>query len=233
MRIRRPVRSAVISLLLLGLLASCSSDTPSSDLPDGMLLLTASANAMDDVDSLRFALTVEGGRPSNFQITEASGVITSEGAVSAVAQVLQGSTLVEYEYIVAEDTPYLKGPTGGFREVPQAIYSRIFNPTGLLAGERSFPNALRQITEATTEAEERVNGVNTYRIRAGLDPSLVEGLTLLASGREREATLWVATEGRHLVKAEVAFTVPGQDDDTVVTVDLSEFNEPVEIEAPV
>lgn len=233
MRSRRPVRNAVVSILVLTLLAACSRGTPAADLPDGVLLLTASANAMDDVENLRFALTVEGGRPSAFQITEANGVITAGGDVSAAAQVLQGSTLVEYEYIVAGGTPYLKGPTGGFQQVPQAISNRIFNPTGLLAGERSLPSALRQITEATTQAEERVNGVATYRITADLNPSLVEGLALLASGGGRETTLWVARQSRELVKAQISFAVPRQDEETLLTVDFSEFNEPVEIQAPV
>jgi len=218
--------------LVLAVLAGCSRDGPASDLPEGRTLLTESADALDEVNALSFVLNVQGERPSAFQIRDAEGAITREGGVTATAQVLQAGELVEYEYIVADGVPYLKGPTGGFRPVPEAIYNRIFNPTGLLAGERSLPNALRRVTEATTEDTEAVDGVDTYRVRGNLDPTLVEGLSLLASGREGEATLWVDQDSKQLVRARMPFTLAGQEGETVVTVTLSRFNEPVEIQAP-
>ncbi|MEX0789979.1 MAG: LppX_LprAFG lipoprotein, partial [Actinomycetota bacterium] len=146
------IRPLLLPLMLFALvLGACSNDEPASDQPDATQLLTESADAMDGTSTVNFILRVEGDRPSNFQITDAAGTITREGAVSATAKVLQAGTLVEYEYIVAADVPYLKGPTGGFRQVPEAVYSRIFDPTGLLSGERSLPNALREVEDATTE----------------------------------------------------------------------------------
>ncbi len=219
--------------VVLAFLAACSQDKASDSLPDGRSLLTDSSEAMEDVTTVRFHLTVEGDRPSNFQITEADGVITADGGVSATAKVLQAGSLVEYEYVVAGNLPYLKGPTGGFRQVPEAIYNRIFNPTGLLSGERSLPSALREVIEATTEDEEEVDGVAAYRIKGDLDPSDVEGLALLASGAAGEATMWVDRESKELVRARIPFTLSGQEGETVVTVTLSGFNEPADIKAPV
>jgi lipoprotein LprG len=231
---RNPVtRLLLIPLLLVALTAACSEDEPASGLPGGKQLLTRSADAMDGVNSVHFVLKVEGDRPSNFQITDAEGQITREGGVSASAKVLQAGTLVEYEYIVADEIPYLKGPTGGFRQVPEAIYSRIFDPTGLLSGERSLPNALRKVENATTEDEDDVDGVDTYRVKGDLDPTQVEGLSLLASGVEGEATIWVNKDTKEMVRARVPFTISGQDGETVVTVTLSEFNAPADIKAPV
>lgn len=222
-----------ICALLLMVLAACRGGAPGRDLPNGRTLLTQSADALDQVNSLSFVLKVEGDRPSNFQITDANGAITREGGVTATAQVLQAGQLVEYQYIVAGGAPYLKGPTGGFRPVPEAIYSRIFNPSGLLTGERSLPNALRKVTEATTEDTEEVEGVDTYRIKGNLDPTLVEGLSLLASGAEGETTMWVNQQNKQLVRAQVPFTISGQEGETVVTVTLSRFDEPVDIQPPV
>jgi lipoprotein LprG len=225
--------SVVVALLLAGLLAGCSQDRSSDSLPDGRSLLVQSSDAMDEVNTLRFSLQVEADRPSNFQITEAEGVITADGGVSAAAKVLQAGTLVEYEYIVAGGVPYLKGPTGGFRQVPEAIYSRIFNPSGLLSGERSLPAALREVTEASTEDTEEVEGVPTYRIKGDLDPRNVEGLSLLASGAEGDTTMWVARDSKQLIRAQMPFMLSGRDEETVVTVTLSGFNEPADITAPV
>lgn len=221
------------ALVLTASLTACGGDAPADDLPSGRTLLTQSADALDDVTSLRFVLNVEGARGTTFQIQNAEGAITREGGVTATAQVMQAGQLVEYEYIVANNVPYLKGPTGGFRPVPEAIYSRIFNPTGLLVGERSLPNALRKVTEATTEDTEEVEGVETYRIKGNLDPTLIEGLSLLASGAEGDATVWVHQENKQLVRARVPFSVPGEEGETVVTVTLSHFNEPVDIRPPV
>lgn len=230
MRIRR----LLIPLTMLAfLLSSCAEDAPVSDLPDGTGLLTESAGAMDGASTVDFVLRVEGDRPSNFQITEAEGTITREGAVSASAKVLQAGTLVEYGYIVVEDVPYLKGPTGGFRQVPVAIYNRIFDPTGLLSGERSLPNALRAVEGATTEGTEDIDGVSTYRVGGELDPSQVEGLSLLASGAAGDATIWVNADTKELVRARVPFTISGEDGETVVTVSLSNYNAPADIVAPV
>ena len=220
-------------LLIAALLGACSEEEPASGLPDGKQLLTESADALDGTDTVAFDLRVEGDRPSNFQITEANGTITREGGVSATAKVLQAGTLVEYEYIVADNVPYLKGPTGGFRQVPEAIYSRIFDPTGLLSGERSLPNALRKVEQATTEDEEEIDGIDTYRVKGDLDPTEVEGLSLLASGVEGEATVWVNKDTKEMVRARVPFTISGEDGETVVTVTLSRFNEPADIKAPV
>lgn len=229
MKTRR--RSALV-LLLAFVLAACSQGGPESDLPDGRTLLIESADALDDVDSLSFVLNVQTDQPTAFQIQDAEGSITRDGGVTARAQVLQAGQLVEYEYIVAAGVPYLKGPTGGFRPVPEAIYNRIFNPVGLLTGERSLPNALRQVDQATTEDTEAVDGVDTYRIRGKLNPTLVEGLALLASGSEGDTTLWVDQDTRQLIRARLPFTVPGRDGETVVTVTLSRFGEPVDIQAP-
>ncbi|CAN5856865.1 N/A [soil metagenome] len=230
MRTRRPLIPILVLALILG---ACSKDEPASGLPDGTQLLTESADAMDGASTVGFILKVEGDRPSNFQITDAEGTITREGAVSANAKVLQAGTLVEYEYIVAGDVPYLKGPTGGFRQVPQAIYSRIFDPTGLLGGERSLPNALREVRNAITEDTEEIDGIDTYRITGELDPTQVEGLSLLASGAAGESTLWINTDTKELVRARVPFTIPGEDGETVVTVSLSDYNAPADIQAPV
>jgi lipoprotein LprG len=232
--IRRPrYRFVALAVALSALLAGCSQDRTSDSLPDGRSLLVQSSDAMDEVTSVRFSLRVEADRPSNFQISEADGVITADGGVSAAAKVLQAGTLVEYEYIVAGNVPYLKGPTGGFRQVPEAIYNRIFNPSGLLSGERSLPNALREVTEATTEDTEEVDGVSTYRIKGDLDPRNVEGLSLLASGAEGETTMWVDRESKRLVRASLPFELSGREEKTVVTVTLSGFNEPADIKAPV
>ena len=214
------------------LLAGCggSSDTGQS-LPEGQALLNQSAGAMLDVTSVAFRLDVE-GRLSAFQVKDATGVIRSDAKAKATAQVIQGSRLVEYEYVLADGKIYLKGATGGFQEVPPTIAARIFNPTALLTGEKSLSQGLAKSRDAKTEAEERVDGVEAYRVEATVNSADVEGLTLLASGSSQGATLWIAKDTSHLVKAVLPFKVADREE-TVVTVTFSAFNENVEITPPI
>jgi lipoprotein LprG len=224
--------SAVVVALLLALaLAGCRGDSERERLPDAKTLLQRSADAMSKVTSLAFDLNIE-GELSSFQIKQATGVIRSDGKARANAQLNQGQQLVEYEYVLVDGRSYLKGPTGPFREVPPEITARFFDPTKLLTGERSLANGLAQSREATTEAEDEVAGVETYRIKATVSANRVEGLALLASGRLEETTLWIDRDTNQLVRAQLPFQL-GSRDPNVVTVTFSKFNENVEISPPI
>jgi len=214
------------------LLAGCGgSDEERKNLPEGKALLNQSAGAMLDVTSVAFKLNVE-GRLTAFQVKDATGVIRSDAKAKATAQVSQGGRLVEYQYVLVDGQIYLKGATGGFQEVPPTIAGRIFNPTALLTGEKSLSQGLAKSRDAKTEAEEDVDGVEAYRVEATVNSADVEGLTLLASGSSQGATLWIAKDTSHLVKAVLPFKVADREE-TVVTVTFSDFNENVEITPPV
>lgn len=186
---------------------------------------------MARVNTVRFSLEVD-GTVSGFQITQAEGSLTADGRVSSTAKVFQAGQLVDYEYVAADGRTYLKGPTGGFRELPPAIYGRLFNPATLLRQDRGLPTALRSMTGLKTQAREPVGGVDAYRIRGRLDPSKLEGLSLLASGSEQTATIWISRESSYLLKARLPFKVPGENQPTVVTVSFTDFNKPVDIQPP-
>jgi lipoprotein LprG len=225
-------RFFALLLSLAFLLAGCGgSDADKEKLPEGKALLNQSAGAMLDVTSVAFTLNVE-GRLSTFQVKDATGVIRSDGKAKATAQVSQGGRLVEYQYVLVDGKTYLKGATGGFQEVPATIAARIFNPTALLTGEKSLSKGLAKSRNAKTEAEEKVDDVDAYRVKAKINPADVEGLTLLASGSSQEATLWIAKDMSHLVKAVLPFKLTEREE-TVVTVTFSDFNENVEITPPI
>lgn len=225
-------RFFALLLAIVVLLAGCGGDSESEKkLPEGEALLNQSAGAMLDVTSVAFKLNVEGPL-SAFQVKDATGVITTDGKAQATAQVSQAGRLVEYEYVLVNGKIYLKGATGGFQEVPATIAGRIFNPTALLTGEKSLSKGLAKSRDAKTEAEEEVEDVEAYRVKAKINPADVEGLILLASGSAQEATLWIAKDTSHLVKAVLPFKL-GDREETVVTVTFSDFNENVEITPPI
>ncbi|MDQ4148887.1 MAG: LppX_LprAFG lipoprotein [Actinomycetota bacterium] len=185
---------------------------------------------MSNLSSVRFSLDVE-GTIAGFQLREASGIVTREGDVSAIAKVNTAGQLVEYEVIVADGITYLRGPTGGFSEVPQEFASRFYDPRRLL-DEAAIGRTMREARNARTEALENVNGQPAYRIRADFDTSLVQGLSLVAPNQQSvRATVWLERESSRLVRARLPFE-NSRGEETVLTVNLSNYNEPAVIEAP-
>jgi lipoprotein LprG len=201
-------------------------------LPEAKPLLERGAKAMAEVQSVRFKLDVE-GTVSGLQIKEATGVMTREGDLSATAKVLQQGQLVEYEYVVADQGAYLKGPTGGFQALPPALAARIYDPSKLLDTTTGLRRTLAGAEDAKTQAAETVDGAATYRIQAKVSPELVQGLSVLSQGRRRlDATLWVDQESGRLIQARVPFKSAGSGEQTVFKVKLSDFNDPVDIKPP-
>jgi lipoprotein LprG len=226
--VKRFVTLVLVAALLL---AGCGGGAERKKLPEAKTLLRQSADAMSEVTSLAFDLKIE-GELSSFQIKDARGVIRSDGKARANAHLNQGGQIVEYDYVLVDGRSYLKGPTGGFREVPPEITARFFDPTQLLSGDKSLANGLAKSTKAKTEAADEVDGVKTYRVKATVDVNKVEGLSLLASGRLEEVTLWIDRETKQLVKTTLPFQL-GSREPNKVTVTFSKFNENVEITPPV
>lgn len=225
-----------LTFLALTAIVACGQDpagTPpdADELPDARRLLSASAEAMTELSSVRFVIDID-GELSGSQVQQAVGQVSAEGDVSASAKLYQGGRLVEVEYIRVDGTSYLKLATGGFREISEAVAARIFDPAALLDAERGIPTALAAATDPNTQAREKVGGVDAYRVTASLDPELVEGLSLLVAGQEQPFTLWISAADNLLLKSTVTFQDPDNDDETRLTVAFSEFNGDVDIQPP-
>ncbi|MGQ0679771.1 MAG: LppX_LprAFG lipoprotein [Actinomycetota bacterium] len=228
------MRKFICLALLLVVLSACSGGGSSSaaDLPDAQTLLEQSAEVMAGVTSVAFELTIDGDI-AGLGVRSAQGNITADRKVKATALVSVGGRTVEYQYISVDDRSFLKGPTGGFQDVPEQLATSFFNPGGLLSGDKSLSKGLTLSTDAITEAEEEVNGEPAYRIKATVNPAAVEGLTLLASSSsDQQATLWISKADKYLVKASMTSDIDTAEDKPVLTVTFSDFNENVEITAP-
>jgi lipoprotein LprG len=202
------------------------------ELPEGRPLLQKAAKAMAGIETMRFKLDVD-GTISGLMIKQAEGAVTRDGNVSARADVAQGGQLVEYEYVLAGGTAYLKGPTGGFRPLPPHFATRIYNPSKLLDGEAGLSRTLAEAQDPETQAEERLDGVATYRVRARMSTDTLQGVSALAAGQERlDSVVWIDRDSGRLVQASVPFKPAGSDEEAVFTVRLSNFNEPVDIKPP-
>lgn len=214
--------------------AACTGGSPGSptgSLPDGAGLLRESAKAMSELKTVRFDLAVDGTIPG-VAIRSAEGELTRDGDVKGTAQLTQGGGSSEIEFVMVDDSLYLKGPTGGFQELPSSFAASVYDPSKILDAEVGVPAMIAGATQAKTEAVEDVDGTQTYRIAVTVPKDklavLLPGVSSDLSGH-----LWVATaDPKRLVRAKMDVPAEGGGSPASVTMTLSGFDEPVTITPP-
>ena len=216
----------------------CTTDTTpgeTANLPDAARLLGESASAVRDVRSAHFTMTVNGSIPG-ISVQTAEGDLTREGgpaggAKGTVKLTLAGQ-LIEGEFVLVDDSLYLKGPTGTFQRYPSSLTSEYYDPSAILDPDRGFAKVLTSITGATTEAREKVDGTSAYKItgRAGKDAvgNIVPGVE-----SEVDITVWLDEDGMHLpIRTLVTFPKPDGEDAPTVDVVVSDLDKPVTVTPP-
>lgn len=224
--------AALISTVLLALLAGCSASDPSDDLPPATALLTRSADAMRTVQTAAVAIEVDPAATA-VPIRSATGRLTADGQADGTAVIsLFGSPPVEYQLVVTGGTLYLKGATGGYQKLPLAVATGIYDPTAVLNPERGIAALLSSADNPTTQARETTDGVDSYRVAATFRPeqvtALVPGVTGAVPG-----VVWLDAATSRLVKAQLQLPDgQGAARGGPVTVRLSDYDAPVTITAP-
>lgn len=225
MVLRRTLLAAFV--LTAATVTGCSSSGDTS-LPDAGSLLKDSAAAAGGVTSTHFTLKVDGTVPGlsvhgiEGDLTKANG----GGAKGSGTLELMGQ-VVDAEFVLVNGSLYVKGPTGGFQQIPAALSSSIYDPSAILDPQRGIPKVLAGVRNAKTEAAEDVNGTPTYRVTGTVPKDALTGL-LPGVSADADAAFWLRQDGGHLpVKASLGY--PGG---AVVNVTLSDVDKPVTVTAP-
>lgn len=225
----------VLFAFLATVLSACTSDeggAEGSSLPDAAGLLEDAAKSTANIRSAHFTLTVNGKVPG-LDVQSAEGDLTREGGDAGAAQgtvkmTLFGS-LFEGEFVIVDDTAYIKGPTGGYQELPASLIANLYDPAAILDPSRGIANVLSNVQDPNTEAEEEVDGVPTYRVKGKAAKDVVASL-VPGVNSDVDITFWLRKDGDHQpVKASVTVPVEGS---PTVDVTLSNVDKPVDITAP-
>lgn len=217
---------ALLAIVSLVVTACTSDDTPSEQLPAGPALVSDAATATRDISSAHFTLEVNGTIPG-LAVRGLDGDLTKEGEAKGTGTLEQSGQLVEIEFVLAGDTLYLKGPTGGYQRIPVALSSSVYDPSAVLDPERGVSKLLSSMRDPVTEGTEEIGGTETYKVAGTLPKDVLAGL-LPGIGSDAEVTFWLRTDQRHLpVKASAAFP-----DDATVDVTLSDVDKPVTVKPP-
>jgi lipoprotein LprG len=229
-------RILLVTLALTTAFATaCSAEeTPANDssLPDGAGLLKEAAAATADVRSAHFTLTVNGNVP-DLPVKKAEGDLTREGgdggaAKGTVSMELLGD-LFEGEFVLVDNSLFIKGPTGGWQELPASMVRSLYDPAAILDPERGVAKVLGSVQNAKTEGTEDIDGVSTYRVTGKVTKDVIKNL-VPGVGSDVDITFWLRQDGQHQpVKASVKMALEG---DPTVDVTLSDIDKQVTITAP-
>jgi lipoprotein LprG len=233
MLLRRVLLGMLTLLAVLG--AGCSNDNkaPAAGGQDGAALLRDSANAMKDVKSAHFTLKVNGSI-NGLSVHSAQGDLTKEGGPSGAAKGTVNMELLgnlfEGEFVLVEDSIYIKGPTGGYQQLPAALVSAVYDPSAILNPDKGIAKVLASVQNPKFEGTETVDGQATNKVsgRAAKDvvSSIVPGVD-----SDVDITFWLRQDNKQPMKAEAK--LPGSDGKTAsVEVTLSDVDKPVKITKP-
>jgi len=238
---RRGVVAAMVAVTLPAVFVACSSSggddnpTTAASLPAADDLLTASAAAMKDVDSARFALAGEGSI-QGVEVKSADGTVTSDGRAQGTVNIVQSGSNVSLELVVigqpsGEPDIYIKGPTGVFVRLPAGSAGTVFDPSQILNPDKGLAQLMEFATDAKTVGEETVSGVDTYKVEAQLDGTLVSHLMPIQAVNKVPGTLWIDKDTNRLVRISVTTPQPGGET-AELTLDLTDFGVEANITPP-
>jgi lipoprotein LprG len=227
----RPIRVALIAILLTAGLAGCQGKGPRRDtLPAADTLLRDSAAAMRDVRTVTFGIEAD-GTISGLSLRRAGGTLTKEGSAKGTVQVVLSGLTLEFEFVVLGDSIYLKGLTGGWQKQPLELAATVYDPSVILDPDRGIAKVLSTATDAHTEAQEKVGGVDAYRVAAKLDAQAVSPI-VPGTGDGVTGKFWIAKDSKRLLKTTIAVPASGGGQGATVTVTFSQFDAPATINAP-
>lgn len=221
---------ALLAALLTALLTSCGSDaeqpgdSAQPTVPDGAELLTDSSEAMSTVSSTRVTIDTQG--ELGIPIQAAQGQLSRDGSAKGTATTRQLGQVVDLDFVIVDNVLYVRGPTGGFQKLSVSA-GVVYDPSVILDPDRGIASVLASGTEATTEAREDIDGVDSYRVRATF-PGQALGALVPGFNQDSNAQVWIAEENSRLVQAR--FPAPNG---AVITLRFSDYDAPTDITPPI
>ncbi|WP_459799193.1 LppX_LprAFG lipoprotein [Herbidospora sp. RD11066] len=199
---------------LVAFVTACSSTTEGG-LPAAPDVLKKSATAMSAVKTVAFSLTTEGNPP--IPVKTAEGDLTREGDAKGKLQIMIGA-LQELEFVLAGDSVYIKGPTGGFQKsMSREQLAALYDPSAVVT---AVPTLLSSATGSKIEEQGE-----SYKVSVTLpgDPlkKIVPGVT-----GDQPGTLLIDKATSRVTSIDLPLN------GGTVKVALTNYDAPVTIEAP-
>jgi lipoprotein LprG len=230
------LRRVLLGMLAVVAVAGCtekSASPASGGNQDAGALLRDSAAATMNIKSAHFTLKVNGAVPG-LSVHSAQGDLTKEGGPSGAARGTVNMELLgnlfEGEFVLVDDTIYIKGPTGPYQQLPASLIANLYDPSAILNPDKGISKVLASVQNPKVDGTETVDGHSTVKVsgRAAKDvvSSIVPGVS-----SDVDITFWIREDNKQPVKAEAR--LPGTDGKPAsVEVTLSDVDKPVTITKP-
>jgi lipoprotein LprG len=224
-RLLRPAR-ILAAVVLVALAAGCGGSGQSAE-----DLVAETVEATGAVESFHLVIDVENVETSDsgLSLTFVDGdVVVPDRLKGRVGGTFLGLS-ISTDLIVIGDDYYLKMPFGGWREIDvDTLPATFFDPEqGILA-------VIQGASDLLLAGREEVGGVECELVTGKVLTDVVKTLLNTAYGtRTLELELAIGKDDKLLRRVRLIGPIsPSEDGDAVRTVDLSQFDEPVQIEAP-
>ena len=226
-----PTTVLVLAGLLAGFVGCGGAEQPTVD---AKAILVAAVSPMKALKTFHFTYDVV--KPKNAKPIEGTeivrivGDVTMDGRMNATIDLLQRNVPLQLAFIADGATHYLQDPTS---QKWQSIAAE-FSPVGKVNLNAGAIQILEQITQPTYDRDEKVDGVECYRIKGSVAASAVASIAgVVTTSQDFAAKLWVGTEDSLVRRIElVGAASPDEDVKTVRVIVLSKFDEPVTISPP-
>ena len=217
----------LFSLAVLGL-AGCGGSTPATS-----TLLVAAQHKFNDTTSLHFVMTADhlGTVPANsYIIISANGDVARPNRLKATATVDAGFLTTQIRLIIVGSQQWYTDPlTGQFVATTQfGSYLRIFDPSiglGALLGDLKNPS---------TPKDGSANGTPCWAVSGGISMAQLSAIFGSAVvGSPNQTTFCISKSDNQLLSVVLQGRVlSGDTSETIRTIDLTNFDQPVSIQTP-
>jgi hypothetical protein len=226
-------------LLLSALLLACSGDdapdeaSPTATPESAEALLARAATAVEDVTSFHFRLTHKNGTtplPLNLALETAEGDVVIPGKLSAEIEAKAvGSIPVSVDVIAIDDETWITNPFNRrWQRLPGSGVRDFADPEALVK------SLVAAVQDPRIDGGSTIDGVRTVKLVANIDAGLLrEALAIARAGNEVQVEAWVGAEDGLPRRIRIIGPLSsGENDDVSRQIDLSRFDEPVEISPP-
>lgn len=224
--------AALLVMLLAVLPTGCSSGDDRS--VDPVQTLKESAEAMKSLQSFHFTYEVnkpdDSPKSQGTEIARIVGDVLADGNMQATIDLLQNNVPFQVEFVAVGTTHYVQDPTSQkWQSMPAA-----FSPVGSLNLNKGTVQVLERIGDAKYVDTEDIGGIQAYHLSGTVQAAEVAAIAGSTTAKEPfEGEVWIGVEDHFVRRIVVSGPATANEvEGTVRTIELSAFDEPLEIVPP-
>ncbi len=231
-------RRLIVSAFAASLFGGGKRATQAQPEPDALAVLTAASERLAAVDTLHFTLNIEGetfiDETEAIQLESAEGDLARPDKVNVEFQVrLLGATTVSIRMItIGLDSWTTDLITGNWGDAPPEFG---YNPSILYDNQDGLGPVMGKLDGAEIAGVQEIEDREAYHVKGTATAEIIAPLTAgTMTGDAVAIELWVDVETSDLLRVKVVEPESeAKENPATWEMNLSAFNEPVDIESPV